>query len=82
MIPILDMTADTVTHAFISGWIYGFGVLSSVAGPHTLTVLLEYIDLFQLQWQYKNINFGTYPWPYTTLCLSLAKLRFAPSNYV
>ena len=73
MIPILDMTADTVTHAFISGWIYGFGVPSSVAGPHTLTVLLEYIDLFQLQWQYKNINFGK-----SYLSLALYYIMFKP----
>ena len=41
---------------------------------NTLTVLLEYINVFQpqLQQKYKYLQGTAYYWPYTTLHLSLA----------
>ena len=57
---------------------------SILTEPNTLTVLLEHINLFQSQskWQYKaNIweEQPPYPWPYTTLYLSLTNWAyFAP----
>ena len=48
--------------------------ISILTIPNTLTVLLEYISLFNLNHNgniKKNLGGAAYPWPHTTLYLNL-----------